>query len=91
MIKLSGRLLCKSLAEVALVQQFLPEHIRLTQAEAGCLSFAVTQSADPLIWHVEELFTDQESFTAHQVRTKASLWGAETLAIIREYQISEVS
>ena len=90
MIKLTGRLICKNREETALVRRYLPEHIRLTKEEAGCLAFEVRETDDPLIWSVEELFTSQETFDAHQVRTKASTWGTETRAIAREDAIAEV-
>ncbi|MCZ4060869.1 antibiotic biosynthesis monooxygenase [Pantoea sp. LMR881] len=90
MIKLSGWLICKNVNESEVVQRFLPEHMRLTKQEAGCLSFSVTETADPLLWKVEELFTDKQTFEAHQLRTKASIWGEKTLSIRREYDISEV-
>ena len=41
-VHLSGHLFCASAQERALVEQYLPEHIRLTRAEPGCLSFEVT-------------------------------------------------
>ncbi|ABF64597.1 hypothetical protein TM1040_1864 [Ruegeria sp. TM1040] len=41
-VYLSGHLFCASAQEQALVEQYLPEHIRLTRAEPGCLSFEVT-------------------------------------------------
>ena len=67
----------------------LPEHIRLTRAEAGCLSFDVTPTADPLIWHVEERFTDRAAFDAHQARTSESDWATQTAGIAREYTVTE--
>lgn len=90
MIKLTGRLVCKSAEEVELVRLYLPEHKELTSQETGCISFEVTETADPLIWTVEELFTNRESFDAHQKRTRASVWGSETRTIAREYEISEI-
>ena len=89
MIKLTGRLVCKSAEEADLVRQYLTEHKELTREETGCVSFEVTETADPLIWKVEELFTNQATFDAHQTRTRASVWGRETNAIAREYEISE--
>lgn len=91
MIKLTGRLVCKSTEEAELVRQYLPDHKELTRKEAGCASFDVTETADPLIWKVEELFTNQATFDEHQKRTRASVWGRETSAIAREYEISEVA
>lgn len=55
MIKLTGRLVCKSAEEANLVRQYLPEHKELTREETGCVSFEVTETADPMIWKVEEL------------------------------------
>lgn len=91
MIQLTGRLLCKSAEETALVRRYLPEHIRLTKEETGCLRFEVKETDDPLIWSVEELFSSQETFDTHQARTKASVWGKETRAIAREYAIAEIA
>jgi quinol monooxygenase YgiN len=87
-VRLTGRLICASPAESALVAQFLPDHIVLTRAEPGCLAFNVAQSEDPLVWTVEELFADQAAFEAHQVRTGASEWARQTAAIRRDYQVT---
>lgn len=89
MIKLTGRLLCKSAEEAGLVRKYLPEHEELTRNETGCVSFEVTETADPLIWKVDELFKTRAAFDAHQKRTRASVWGKETSEIAREYEISE--
>ncbi|WP_145514490.1 putative quinol monooxygenase [Yersinia massiliensis] len=90
MIKLSGRLICHNLDEARIVQRFLPEHISLTRNESGCIAFDVAVTADPLVWSVEELFTDENTFTAHQERIKTSQWGTETRFILREYEITEI-
>ena len=90
MIKLTGRLVCKSAEEADIVRQYLPEHKELTKEETGCVSFEVTETADPMIWKVEKPFTNQATFDAHQKRTKASVWGRETSMIAREYEISEI-
>ncbi|MEN4798241.1 MULTISPECIES: putative quinol monooxygenase [Pantoea] len=90
MIKLTGHLVCKSAEEAELVRQYFPEHKELTREETGCVSFEVRDTTNPLIWKVEELFTNQTTFDGHQKRTKASVWGKETSAIAREYEITEV-
>jgi len=87
-IRLSGKLICASREEAALVATHLPEHIRLTRLQQGCLSFEVAQIDDSMTWRVEELFSDGPAFEAHQDRAKSSIWGAATRAIRREYQIS---
>jgi quinol monooxygenase YgiN len=88
-VHLSGRLLCASAEEADLVRRHLPEHVRLTRAEPGCLSFEVTPTADPLTWRVEERFADRAAFDAHQRRTRASAWSAATAAIRRDYEVTE--
>ncbi|MFC7454296.1 putative quinol monooxygenase [Insolitispirillum peregrinum] len=65
----------------------LPEHVRLTRAEPGCLSFTVSPSDDPLVWQVEECFITREAFEFHQHRTRASSWWAATADIPRDYEI----
>lgn len=69
----------------------LPEHIRLTRAEPGCLLFEVT--ADPDIsgrFLVREEFTDRAAFEAHQRRTAASAWARASDGIPRDYRIKEI-
>lgn len=87
-VRLSGFLLCASAEDIQLVETHLPEHLRLTRAEAGCISFDVTQTDDPLIWRVEELFVDRAAFDFHQQRTRASEWFAATSAIPRDYEVT---
>ncbi|MEP2947222.1 MAG: antibiotic biosynthesis monooxygenase [Lentilitoribacter sp.] len=73
------------------VMQALPEHIALTHAEEGCISFEVVPSEqirNRLM--VAEVFKDRASFDAHQTRTKASPWFEITTGIPREYEITEV-
>jgi len=77
--------------DIQLVETHLPEHLRLTRAEPGCISFDVTQTDDPLIWRVEELFVDRAAFDFHQQRTRASEWFAATSAIPRDYEITAVA
>ena len=88
MIELNGTLICKDLSDVSIVERFLPKHVELSRDEPGCLRFEVTQSDDPLVWNVSELFTDQASFDSHQARVKASEWGQATAHIQRDYTIT---
>ena len=87
-VRLSGFLLCASAEDIQLVETHLPEHLRLTRAEPGCISFDVTQTDDPLVWRVEELFVDRAAFDFHQQRTRASEWFAATSAIPRDYEVT---
>ncbi|SFU21489.1 Quinol monooxygenase YgiN [Kosakonia arachidis] len=91
MIKIKGHLICKNSEETDLIRQLLPEHTRLTKKEAGCISFDVTETTDPLIWKIEEFFKDKTAFDNHQKRTLASAWGKETSSIIRDYIIFEIT
>ena len=88
-IRLTGRLICANADQAARVARALPDHLRLTGAEPGRLSFAVTQTDDPLIWHVDELFIDRAAFDAHQARTRASDWFRATAEIQRDYGIED--
>jgi quinol monooxygenase YgiN len=91
MIHVTGNLICATSDDVALVSALLPEHIRLSRAEPGCLSFSVTQSTDPLIWALDETFADSAAFEAHQTRTRASDWFAATGHLGREFRVTDTN
>ncbi|MGB0960219.1 MAG: putative quinol monooxygenase [Halocynthiibacter sp.] len=70
----------------------LPEHIRLSRAEDGCIFFNVDQDAqNPLRLLVSEAFTDRPSFDAHQTRASSSHWAEVTEGLPRHYTITETS
>ncbi len=74
----------------AAVAAALPDHIRLTRAEPGCLSFEVTpdpETAGRFI--VRETFRDRAAFDAHQARMRGSDWAVVTAGIPRHYRIEE--
>lgn len=83
-IALSGRLFCTDTDQLSVLREFLPGHIAASRAEPGCLFFDITPSEDPLVWHVEELFTDEVALKAHKARTMASIWAERTAALPRE-------
>ncbi len=89
MIRLNGQLICTNDAEAGIVRAHVAEHIRLTRAEPGCLSFEVIASDDPLIWQVAETFRTRQDFEAHQARTRASDWFAATKDIRRDFQTDD--
>ena len=66
------------------VLEYLPAHLKASQAAFGCLFYAVTQTDDPLIWHVDVLFGDEAAFAAYQDRLKVSPWGRATTDLRRE-------
>ncbi len=91
MIRLTGRLVCPSHAHARRVAMALPAHMRLTQAEAGCIAFDVRPTEDPLVWTVDETFASRAAFDAHQQRMAASDWAAQTKDITRDYVMTEES
>ncbi|WP_347041398.1 putative quinol monooxygenase [Brachybacterium nesterenkovii] len=84
-VRLHGLLICRDPQEAAIVAAHLPQHIELTRAEPGCISFAVDATEDLLVWTVDEEFEDAASFRAHQARVRDSVWGRATERIEREY------
>ncbi len=88
-VNLDGRLVCETEEQASTVRNHLPEHARLSRAEPGCLRFEVNATKDPLIWEVSESFASREAFDAHQARVAASVWGAATAGIRREYTVAE--
>lgn len=86
-IRLTGTLTCAP-EEVAAVRAALPEHIRLSRAEPGCIAFDVTETA-PGVFTIAERFADRAAFDAHQTRTRASGWWQATGHMPREYTTAE--
>jgi quinol monooxygenase YgiN len=89
MIHLTGRLICATTADAAIVSAHLPDHITLSRQEPGCLWFRVTVTADPLVWALDEGFVDDGAVAAHQSRTRASVWGEVTKHIPRDFALSK--
>ncbi|MFY0408668.1 putative quinol monooxygenase [Solicola sp. PLA-1-18] len=86
-VHLTGRLVCADPDEARVVAGHLEQHVALTRAEPGCLSFHVEPTPDPLVWTVAEHFADAASFAAHQARVAASEWGRATAGIERRYTV----
>ena len=69
----------------------LPEHIRLTRAEPGCLSFDVAPDAEVAgRWLVAELFANRQAFAAHQARSDASAWAQASAGVHPSIRVEEV-
>ena len=90
MVRLKGQLVCMTPQEAEAVRRHLDEHIAASRAEAGCLSFHVSPTDDPLVFEVMEAFRDRAAFDAHQTRTRASDWFAATRTILRNFVVEEV-
>ena len=89
MIHLTGTLTCPTSDDLKIVETYLPEHIALSRAEPGCLSFTVIQTSNPMVWHLKETFTDHATFEAHQARSLASNWWIQSQNLVRDFQITE--
>jgi quinol monooxygenase YgiN len=75
---------------IAAVKEAVMDHIALTRAEAGCISFEVTPCPDVKgRFLVAETFENRTAFDAHQIRTKASPWAKITADLPRDYTITE--
>ncbi len=90
MIRLRGQMICMNDDETAAVRAHLPDHLCLTQAEPGCLTFEISPTDDPMVWEVMESFRSRADFDAHQARTRASAWFAATRGILRDFRMEEV-
>lgn len=90
LIALSGHLICHDMTQLMLAMDLLPDHVALSRAEPGNLRFDLSQTEDPLIWRLDELFTDAEAFAAHQARNAASDWGRNSTALGRDFSRTEI-
>ena len=86
-VTLNGVLTCAP-EDIEIVLSALPEHLRLTRDEPGCICFEVEQlPASPCVFEVRECFADQAAFEAHQLRTRASRWWRLTSHMPRDFSI----
>lgn len=90
-VKLTGHILILN-TEMDIILPAMAEHIRLSHAEAGCLEFNITKTdnqdtapADMTRYTVQEAFTDQNAFDAHQSRSKNSPWAEISKNVKRIY------
>lgn len=89
LISLTGRLTATTKEQAALARRLLPEHIRLSRAEPGCLRFDLTETGDG-VWHLDELFAGEAAFAAHQARNAASDWGRESGGLGRDFTRAKI-
>lgn len=75
---------------ITAVTKALAQHITLTRAEPGCLSFEVTPCPDVASrFLVAETFVDRAAFDHHQARASTSPWAEITAGLPRDYTITE--
>ena len=87
-VTLPGKQICATAAEALRLRAALPENVRLMRAEAGFVSFDLTQSDDPLVRAVAERFADAAACEAHQTHTASADRARETAGIARDYTTS---
>ena len=88
-IVITGTLTCTP-GDLAMVSAALPDHIRLTRAEPGCISFSITPSPDtPCQFDIAERFVNRAAFDSHSARTKASDWWEKSSHISRNIKVTE--
>ncbi|MRJ76610.1 antibiotic biosynthesis monooxygenase [Aeromicrobium sp. SMF47] len=87
-VVVTGQLICANEDEAAQVRRHLPLHTRNSLSEAGCLSFVVRQTADPLVWQVDERFVNAAAFKAHYELAVSSEWGRVVQGIKRRFTTS---
>jgi quinol monooxygenase YgiN len=90
MMRLRGHLICATDVETQAIRAHVAEHIRLSRAEPGCLTFDIFETDDPLVWEVMEAFRTRADFDAHQARTRDSLWFQATRSILRDFRVEEL-
>lgn len=77
-------------ADLKAVLEKLPEHIRKTQQEDGCLVFKIEEDpANPCQFQVYEEFINKTAFEEHQARVQVSEWGQVSRNVSRHYKICE--
>ena len=83
-VRITGRLICPP-EDIEAVRAGLVEHIRLSRAEPGCVSFEITEDPHaPGLFHVAEVFRDAAAFEAHRARAASSDWAAVSHNVARD-------
>jgi quinol monooxygenase YgiN len=90
MIRLRGHMICQTMEESAAVHWHMADHIALSRAEPGCVSFDITATDDPLSFEVIESLRTREDFDAHQARTRIGPWFEATRQILRDFRVEEL-
>lgn len=90
MIRLRGQMICMTAEDRSAVLAHMADHIALTRAEPGCLTFEISETEAPFTFEVMEAFQDRAAFDAHQARTRDSAWFTATRGILRDFRIEEI-
>lgn len=77
--------------DLEIVEKELPNHVRTTLQEKGCLKFVVEKDSDVTNrFNVYEEFVDEEAFEFHQKRVSESTWGRITCNVKRYYEVKRI-
>ncbi len=77
--------------DLSAVIRELPEHIKNTKNESGCILFEVKQDlSNQYKLDVYEEFKDEHAFSLHQDRVRCSKWGEVAKNCDRRYEIRYV-
>ncbi len=90
-IKVTGKIWATSQDMADRIAAGLPEHIRLSRAEPGNVSFNITQGDDAWTWIVDEEFTDADAFKAHGARMANSAWANAAQGIERDITVKDTA
>ena len=76
--------------DLEMVRKKLPEHIKNTQQEQGCLAFKIEEDPEnPCKYLVYEEFRNKAAFEFHQARAQDSAWGQASSNVKRHFKIYE--
>ena len=90
MLTVTGRLICATEADADALAPAVDEHVRLTPAEPGCLSFDIRRDPDdPRAFRVDEAFRDRAAFEAHQARMRETDWPARAKDVTRDLEVRD--
>lgn len=79
-------------SDLSQILKELPNHIKLTKEEEGCLLFSVLQrSSEPNVFDVFEEFADKNAFDRHQERARQSTWSEVTSNVERYYTVRGIT
>lgn len=87
-LKLNGQMVCQTPEQREAILNHVDEHVKLTRAEEGCMEFSISETKDPMVFQVDEMFSSEEAYQAHRARTESTEWAEATKGIKRQYNIS---
>ncbi|MCX7888253.1 MAG: antibiotic biosynthesis monooxygenase [Rhodobacteraceae bacterium] len=89
-VTLTGFLVARSLDEADRISVLVPDYVRETLAEPGCLTCEVWRSrADPVRFALREVYAGQGAFEAHRSRIEGRPWGKATANVPSDLRITE--